>query len=77
MIGALFCGRAQVIVGCLFLAATAVQSWYWLIVSKPNATAIFIVSMEALAFAAYAVIGTGLGMRATERVEQHVTPGDN
>lgn len=68
----LFGAKAQVVVGVIFLLATFFQSWYWGIHTKPSTTAIFWVSMEALAFASYAIIATGLGYRATERVETAV-----
>lgn len=58
------------------LLLTILQTIYWLAISKPDSTAIFIVSMEALAFAAYGVIATALGYRATERVEQYVIDED-
>lgn len=72
LLNILFGAKAQVIVGVLFLLATIVQSWYWGVHTKPSTTAIFWVSMEALAFASYAIIATGLGYRATERVETAV-----
>lgn len=53
---------AQVIVGVLLLAATATQTIYWLWITPPNVKAVFIVSMEALAFASYAIIATGFAV---------------
>lgn len=67
-----FGAKAQVVVGVLFLAATAFQWSYWTWITRPTVNAVFQVSMEALAFASYAVIATGLGYRATERVETAV-----
>ena len=58
--------------GVLMFVATAVQTWYWLIITPPTVMAVFLVSMEALFFSAYGVIATGLGYRATERVEEVV-----
>lgn len=58
------------------IVLTAIQTIYWLAISKPDSTAIFIVSMEALFFAGYGVIATALGYRATERVEAYVIEED-
>lgn len=55
----------------MFLA-TVIQTVYWTVITKPTVSAVFLVSMEALFFAAYGVIATGLGYRATERVETAV-----
>lgn len=60
---------AQVIVGILFFVLAIVQTIYWLWITPPTVKALFIVSMEALLFASYGIIATGLGFRATERVE--------
>jgi hypothetical protein len=67
-----FGGRAQVVVGVLLIIATTFQTFWWLVVTPPTVAAVFIVSMEALYFAAYGIIATGLGYRATERVETAV-----
>jgi membrane protein implicated in regulation of membrane protease activity len=67
-----FGAHAQVAAGVLFLVLTAAQTIYWLAITAATTKAVFIVSMEALAFAAYGVIATGLGYRATERVESIV-----
>jgi membrane protein implicated in regulation of membrane protease activity len=67
-----FGAAAQVLVGIAFLVATIYQTWYWGIHTKATVDALFYVSMEALAFASYAIIATGLGYRATERVEKVV-----
>lgn len=69
MLRTLFCAKAQVAVGILLFAATIAQTIWWLAISPPTVRAVFIVSMEALAFAAYGIVATGLGYRATERVE--------
>lgn len=70
--GLIFGAKAQVVVGILFVVATAFQAVWWGFVSKPSTTAIFWLSIEALFFAAYAVMSGGLGYRATERVETAV-----
>jgi len=57
-----------VVVGCLMVLATVGQTFYWTVVTPPTVDAVFLVSMEALLFAGYGVIATGLGFRATERV---------
>lgn len=72
VLSVVFGAASQVVVGCAFLIATVYQTWYWGIHTHPTTSAIFYVSMEALAFASYAIIATGLGYRATERVEQVV-----
>jgi membrane protein implicated in regulation of membrane protease activity len=59
--------------GILMFVATAAQTYYWIVVAfPPTVLALFIVSMEALFFTAYAVISSALGYRATERVETAV-----
>lgn len=68
----LFGARAQIVVGSLFVVATAFQAVWWGFVTRPTIDALFWLSIEALFFAAYAVVATGLGFRATERVEAHV-----
>lgn len=67
-----FGANAQVAVGVTLFTMTAFQTYYWLAVTPPTVKAVFIVSMEALFFAAYGIIATGLGYRATERVETAV-----
>jgi hypothetical protein len=53
--------------------AVALGAWaYWTFHSKPNVAAIFHISMFFGVVACYAIIATGLGYRATERVEAHV-----
>lgn len=69
---AVFGAASQVVVGVTLVIVTTMQTVYWLLISPPTVRAVFIVSMEALYFAAYAVIATGLGFRATERVETAV-----
>jgi hypothetical protein len=66
----LFGARAQVAAGVVFVVATLLQAWWWGIRGgPPGAVAIFWLSIEALLFAAYGVVASGLGYRATERVE--------
>ena len=72
MLSLVFGAKAQVVMGVVMLLATAAQTYYWVIVSKPSTDAVFYVSMEALLFASYGVIATGLGYRAAERIEAHV-----
>lgn len=67
--GFVFGAKAQVVVGVVFFLATLAQTFYWLVITPPTVMAVFLVSMEALGFTAYGVIATGLGFRATERVE--------
>jgi len=67
-----FGAKTQVLMGVFFLVITVTQTAWWLGVQPPTVRVVFIVSMEALFFAAYAVIATGLGYRATERVETAV-----
>jgi len=69
---AIFGAHGQVVVGVIFVLATIAQTIYWTAITPPTVQAIFLVSMEALAFAAYSIIATGLGYRATERVEAQV-----
>ncbi len=72
MLKTLFGAKAQVVVGILMAVLTAVQTFYWTVMTPPTVAAVFLVSMEALFFTAYGVVATGLGYRATERVEAHV-----
>lgn len=67
-----FGAKAQVVVGTVMVAVTVAQTAYWLLITPPTVMAVFLVSMEALLFAGYGVISTGLGYRATERVENVV-----
>jgi hypothetical protein len=68
----LFGARAQVVVGIGFLIATLFQAWLWGIHSAPSKSGIFWLSIEALLFASYGVVATGLGYRKTEHVEAKV-----
>lgn len=67
-----FGGWGQIAVGILFTIVTAYQCWLWGIHTKPSTSAVFWVSMEALGFAAYAVIATGVGILHIEKVERQV-----
>lgn len=71
-LGLVFGAKAQVVLGAVLFVVTAAQTFWWLVVTPPTVRAVFIVSMEALFFAAYGIIATGLGYRATERVETAV-----
>jgi ABC-type Na+ efflux pump permease subunit len=78
-----FGAKAQVIVGVF---AFTISGMFWVLgtVTIPHAASlpwnwtpaafIFHASMFALVVASYAIIATGLGFRATERVESQVTP---
>jgi hypothetical protein len=71
----LFEANAQVTVGIL-CTLVGLAAWiYWTIV-PPTVAAVFHVSMFFGIVACYAIIATGLGYRATERVEQVITNGD-
>lgn len=72
MLSVIFGAKAQIAVGVLMAVATIVQTVYWTVITPPTVMAVFLVSMEALGFTAYGVIATGLGYRATERVETAV-----
>lgn len=68
----LFGAHGQLAFGALLVAVTLFQAWYWGIHTKPSTDAIFWLSIEALFFAAYSIVATALGYRATERVETAV-----
>jgi hypothetical protein len=72
MIRAIFGPVGQFIVGALMLVATGAQTVWWVWFSHPGFLAIFLVSMEALAFASFNQMASALGYRATERVETAV-----
>lgn len=52
----------QIVVGVLMVLVTTVQTAYWLLIEPPTVKAVFIVSMEALYFAAYSVVAVGLSV---------------
>lgn len=58
----LFGAVAQVIVGVFCFLITAGQTVYWLAITPPTVKAVFIVSMEALFFASYGIVATGLAV---------------
>lgn len=68
-----FGAHGQVCVGALFCAGS-VATWIYGATLHGDALVrlIFHVSMAALLFAAYGIVATGLGYRATERVETAV-----
>lgn len=70
---ALFGGRAQVVVGVACFAVGAAAWAYWSWITPPTVGSVFHVSMFYGQAACYAIIATGLNLRATERVEKHVT----
>lgn len=51
------------------MVTLTLMQWAWWTWHRPSVNAVFQVSMEALLFAGYAVIATGLGYRKTEHVE--------
>lgn len=53
---------AQVVVGAALFLVTVIQTVYWLVITPPTVQAVFIVSMEALGFAAYSIAATGLAI---------------
>jgi hypothetical protein len=69
----MFGATAQVAV---FSVATVVALvlWVWYLFHDVTVAAVFHISMFFGAIACYAGVATGLGYRATERVEQHVSP---
>jgi hypothetical protein len=71
ILGALFGAAGQVIVGVVTLIAGA-ATWVYFILTPPTISAVFHISMFFGCVACYAIIATGLGYRATERVEQKV-----
>lgn len=60
------------LVGLLMISTTAVQWWYWGWYTKPTTSAVFHVSMEALAFAAYAVFGNAITLRKAQHVQSDI-----
>lgn len=80
MMKCLFGGRAQVVIGAISSVLGALM-WIYVEIKyhsdlndSPVQAAIFRVSMFFGEMACYAIIATGLGFRATERVESHVDP---
>lgn len=69
----LFGAHGQVAVGAIFCAGS-LATWFYGASLHGDALVrlIFHVSMAALLFAAYGIVATGLGYRATERVETAV-----
>lgn len=72
---AFFGAKGQIAVGVVFVVLALAQ-WAFALAhldNQPLLVRLLVhVSMEALVFAAYAIIATGLGYRATERVETAV-----
>lgn len=70
---AVFGARGQLCVGVLTCVAAAVAWWYGAgLRGEQLVRFIFHASMAALELAAYAIVATALGYRATERVEAKV-----
>lgn len=68
----IFGAKAQVIFGVL-LTLLAIGLWCWYtFVTPPSVRTVFHISMLFGVAATYAIIATGLGYRATERVENVV-----
>lgn len=66
----------QITIGVLFVVATVFQAIWWGVHGKPGSSAIFWLSVEALFFAAYAVIATGVAVLVTQKVMAIVDPDD-
>lgn len=70
---AVFGARGQLAVGVSLFAGSVVAWAYGATLRGEELIRfIFHVSMAALVVAAYAIVATALGYRATERVEEHV-----
>lgn len=67
--GLVFGAKAQVVVGVIAVAAAFAMWIYWGWITEPTVKAVFHISMFFGVVACYAIIATGLGFRATERVE--------
>ena len=72
LLNAVFGAKAQVVIGALCLLIGAFAWFYWTFITPPTVRAVFHVSMFFGLVACYAIIATGLGYRATERVETAV-----
>lgn len=58
-----FGAYGQLVVAGLLVLTTTAQTWWWLGPhAPPSKTAIFVVSMEALYFSAYAIAATALAV---------------
>jgi hypothetical protein len=57
-----FGAYGQVVVGALMVTFTIAETLYWEYVTPPTLNVVFLVSMEALLFAGYAVVATGLAV---------------
>lgn len=68
---AVFGAKAQVLVGTTTLLVSAFV-WLWFTFHPPTVGAVFHVSMFFGLVACYAIVATGLGYKATERVETAV-----
>jgi hypothetical protein len=71
-----FGAKAQVIVGTVF-TLLALSLWcFYSFFAVPTVAVVFHISMLFGVAATYAIVATGLGFRATERVEEHITDID-
>lgn len=72
VVRSVFGARGQVLMGSLF-TVVALGSWaYWTFLGRPTVAVVFHISMFFGVVACYAIVATGLGYRATERVESQV-----
>jgi len=62
VVNCLFGAAAQVAVGAMLVLVTSFQAWLWGVHGRPDAAAIFWISIEALYFASYGVMAVGFGM---------------
>ena len=69
MLNLIFGAKAQVIIGALTFIIGAAAWLFFTFVRAPTVEDVFHVSMFFGLVACYAIIATGLGFRATERVE--------
>lgn len=67
----LFGAHGQVVIGVL-TTAVAAAAWAWWTFHPPTLAVVFHISMFFGLVACYGLIATGLGYRATERVETAV-----
>lgn len=76
IVSIVFGAKAQVVVGVLF-TLTALALWgFYTFFAAPTVRVVFHISMLFGVAATYAIVATGLGFRATERVEAQITDVD-
>lgn len=71
MVRFFFGAKAQIVVGLVFIVLTTVETVLWWPFTVKT---VGILSVEALFFAAYGVVATGIALLGVERVEKHVDP---